>query len=357
MALNTQNETLRTIGNWSLLEKIGDSGMGKLYRARNRNGGDVVAVKVLPPFQAGNFQAYQRFARECRILTALHDPHIVRALDFGIDGSDPYLVMEFVEGERLSERIERAGGLPEAEAVGLITQVAGALGRIHSRRLVHRNVKPESILITSDGQAKLTDLGLAKDVDSQEGLTRDGASLGTPNYMAPEQFRNAAKATRRCDIYSLAATLYMALTGEPPFAGCNLVEMCTRKLRNDQAGPQERVPAVSNLTDRAIRRAMSAQPDLRPATCDEFVASLSGANESEAAVGTIETAIEPTAGDVLLPDAPSVADPMADAGDTEPTEAPWYAKASSWLWLAAGVLIAASMPGIYLLSRLVHFGR
>src|SRR5207302_65049 len=155
--------------------------------------GQVVAVKVLPAFQAGH-RAFDRFARECRILSALNDPHIVRALDFGLEGAYPYLVMEFIEGESLGRRIEREGRLPEAEAIRLIAQIAGALDRAHSRGLVHRNVKPDNILIAADGQAKLTDLGLVKAIETKPNLTRDGAFLGTPNFMAPEQFCDAGKA-------------------------------------------------------------------------------------------------------------------------------------------------------------------
>src|SRR5437867_3412813 len=150
MALNGQTDTLRSIGNCDLVEKIADRGMAVVYKGRDRSTGQVVAVKVLPPFQAGK-HAYHRFARECRILSALNDPHIVRALDFGLEANSPYLVMEFVEGESLGERLAREGSLPEAEAVRLLVQVAGALGRAHQRGLVHRNVKPDNILITHDG--------------------------------------------------------------------------------------------------------------------------------------------------------------------------------------------------------------
>jgi eukaryotic-like serine/threonine-protein kinase len=365
MALSTQKKALRSIGNWDLFEKIADSGMGTVYKARSRVNGEVVAVKVLPPFRAGKEQAYQRFARECRILSALHDRHIIRALDFGIEGSEPYLVMEFVEGESLGDRAAREGSIPEAEAVRLIMQVAGALGRAHSRGLVHRNVTPESILIGTDGQAKLTDLCLVKEVEAPGGLTRDGTSLGTPNYMAPEQLRNASKATRRCDIYSLAATLYMAVTGQPPFAGCDLVAMWEKKLKSDLVSPKILIPTLSARTDRAICRAMNAQPDLRPATCDEFVEDLKGGSDHEAIHANAEIEKDQAAPKMHVP--ASAANRWERAGaaarkvtrsNSQPEIVPPAEKSdgagSDWLWLVAIALIAAFMSGLFFLSRLVH---
>lgn len=368
MPLTTQKKSLRSIGNWDLFEKIADSGMGTVYKARSHVNGEVGAVKVLPPFRAGKEQAYQRFARECRILSALNDPHIIRALDFGIEGSEPYLVMEFVEGESLGERVAREGSIPEAEAVRLITQVAGALGRAHSRGLVHRNVKPDSILIGADGEAKLTDLGLVKEVEAPAGLTRDGTSLGTPNFMAPEQLRNASKATRSCDIYSLAATLYMAVTGQPPFAGCHLVEMWEKKLKSDLIPPKKLIPTLSERTDRAICRAMSAQPDLRPASCDEFVENLNVGSEHEGVLGNAEIKKDPSAPEIVqLPVPPAPArnrEPVRDSArnetrtNSQPAMVPPAEKSddagSDWVWLVAIALVVAFMSGLFFLSRLVH---
>ena len=341
MTLSTEKETLRSIGNWELFERIAASGVGTVYKARNRDNGEVAAIKVLPPFQAGNQQAYQRFARECRILSALNDPHIVRALDFGIEGCEPYLVMEYVEGERLGDRVARTGKVSEAEAIRLIAQVAGALDRMHGRKLVHRNVQPDSILITADGQARLTDLCLIKEVESREALTRDGTCMGTPHFMAPEQFRDAAKAGRRCDIYALAATLYLTVTGTPPYAGCNVVEMCARKMRNDLVPPRTLEPTLSEPVDQAIRRAMNAEPFNRPATCEEFIASLGAPNApGEAPVPSVlpESEVAVAAG-ASTDDAPPPAT-SADAND--------YIS-SAWMWVGAAATVTAFISGFYFL--------
>jgi eukaryotic-like serine/threonine-protein kinase len=368
MATNTLQKPLRSVGNWDLVERIADSGMGTVYKAQNRVSGEVAAVKVLPPFQAGKEQAYQRFARECRILSALKDPHIVRASDFGIEGCDPYLVMEFVEGETLGERIKREGRIPEAEAVRLIVQVAGALGRAHARGLIHRNVKPDSIMIAAGGQAKLTDLCLIKEVDPQEALTRDGTSLGTPNFMAPEQFVNAAKATRAGDVYSLGATLYMAVTGAPPFGVCHQLEMCVKKVKNDLLPPRQLVPTLSERIDRTIRRAMSAQPDHRPASCEEFVESLTTGSASETVAATADDAHDQTArespglpvphaagrGVARVGAAAEIATPANSAAATVPPVKKSDRASSEWLWCAAIALVAAFVAGFFLLSRLAH---
>src|SRR5207247_10730464 len=131
----------------------------------------------------------------------------------------------------------------------------------HKQGTIHRDVKPDNILITPDGQAKLTDLGLVKDMDGDVNLTRTGRGLGTPHFMSPEQFRNAKKADTRCDIYSLGATLYMMVTGELPFKACGPVEAWMKKINNDLPPPRERIGDLSERVDWAIRRAMSPDPN------------------------------------------------------------------------------------------------
>jgi serine/threonine protein kinase len=200
----------------------------------------------------------------------------VRALDYGDNGTTPYLVMEFVDGESLGQKLERDGALPEADAIRLIAQVAQGLHRAHKQGLIHRDVKPDNILITHDGQAKLADLGLVKEVEADLNLTRTGRGLGTPHFMAPEQFRDAKNADIRCDIYSLGATLYMMVTGELPFRSTGPLDAWMKKIQNDLLPPRQLVPDLSERVDWAIRRAMSANPEMRPVSCREFVEDLTG---------------------------------------------------------------------------------
>jgi serine/threonine protein kinase len=184
--------------------------------------------------------------------------------------------MEYVDGESLGSKVERDGPMPEDLAVRLIAQVCQGLHRAHKQKLVHRDVKPDNILINADGVAKLTDLGLVKMADDELNLTKTGRGLGTPNYMAPEQFRDAKNADVRCDVYSIGATLYTLLTGETPFGKVGPLECWLRKQRNELPTPRELNPKVSERVSWAVTRAMSGDPSQRPASCKEFVEDLTG---------------------------------------------------------------------------------
>ncbi|MCS6849994.1 MAG: serine/threonine protein kinase [Gemmataceae bacterium] len=284
MASDTSNSALQTIGNYDLLAKIAEGGMGTVYKGRHRLTGQIVAIKIVPPSVASNKVLLKRFEQEFRAASALDHPNIVRALDYDGTGSRPFLVMEYVDGESLGQRLEREGRIPEAEAIRLIVQVAQGLHKAHKEGLIHRDVKPDNILVTADGQAKLTDLGLVKDLDTELNLTRTGRGLGTPHFMAPEQFRNAKNADVRCDIYSLGATLYMMVTGELPFKSCGPLDAWMKKIRNDLPAPRQLVPELSERVDWAIRRAMSADPNQRPESCREFVEDLIGRSTRRSAL-------------------------------------------------------------------------
>lgn len=266
------------VGDYEILSKIAEGGMGTVYKARSLRTGELVAVKILLPSTAKNPVLLKRFEQECRAAAALEHEHVVRVLDYCGVGASPYLVMEYVDGESLGKRIEREGPLDENEAIRLIAQVCEGLHKAHKQRLIHRDVKPDNILVTRDGVAKLTDLGLVKNADDELNLTKTGRGLGTPNFMAPEQFRDAKNADVRCDIYSLGATLYMAVTGEVPFGKVGPLDCWMRKIRNELPAPREVNPKISERVDWAIRRAMSADPEQRPASCKEFVEDLTGAS-------------------------------------------------------------------------------
>jgi serine/threonine protein kinase len=276
MGLETVQGAMQSVGNYDLVEKIAEGGMGAIYRGRDRRTGQVVAVKVMPPHMAANPTLLKRFEQEFRAASRLDHPNIVRALDYGDTGTSPYLVMEYVEGESLGQKLEREGRMLEPEAIKIIAQVAQGLHRAHKQNLIHRDVKPDNILISSDGMAKLADLGLVKEADTDLNLTRTGRGLGTPHFMAPEQFRNAKGADIRCDVYSLGATLYMMVTGELPFKSTGPLEAWMKKIQNDLLPPRQLVPDLSERVNWAILRAMSADAEQRPRTCREFVEDLTG---------------------------------------------------------------------------------
>ena len=159
--------------------------------------------------------------------------------------------------------------------------MAQGLHKAHKNGLIHRDVKPDNILVTADGQAKLADLGLVKEVETDLNLTRTGRGLGTPHFMAPEQFRNAKYVDIRSDIYSLAGTLYMILTGELPFRSNGPLDAWMKKVHNELTPPRKLAPELSERTDWAIRRAMNADADKRPCTCREFIEDLIGRSTAQ----------------------------------------------------------------------------
>jgi serine/threonine protein kinase len=276
MAWKAAHKSLRAIGGYEVVQRLAVTGLTAVYKARHPVTGDLVAVKVAGPEVTRNPVLLKRFEQEFTVTRGLDHPHWVRALQFGNEGEVPYIVLEFVDGPSLGDRIEREGRLPEAEAVRAITQVAQALHHAHQRRVVHRDVKPDNILLAADGRAKLTDLGLAKDVDAGSALTRPSSGLGTPNFMAPEQFRDVRNADPRSDVYSLGATLYMAITGELPFRARGPLNVWMKKRNNELIPPRKLVPVLTPWIESAIARAVQADPQARPASCLEFIEELNG---------------------------------------------------------------------------------
>jgi serine/threonine protein kinase len=276
MALKSTPKAQLHLGNYDVLEKIADGGMGSVYKACDRVTGQIVAIKLVTPEVAANPVLVERFKQEYRTASGLIHPHIVRGLDFGFEGSNLFMVMEYVDGPTLGQRIDNEKRLPEAEAVRIIVQVADALDLAHRHKIIHRDVKPDNILLTSSGQAKLTDLGLAKNRQVDLDLTRPLTGLGTPYFMAPEQFGDAKHADVRYDVYSLGATLYMALTGELPFFGKTNLAILKLKMQDSIVRPAKLVPGLSERVDAAICTAIRANANQRFASCKEFITALVG---------------------------------------------------------------------------------
>ncbi len=267
---------LRRIGAYEILARLGTGGTGSVYKARHEETGELVAVKVASAAAARSTVMRQRFELEFRAARTLQHPHIVQALDFGEENSVPYLVMELVDGKSLGQHIEDEGRLPETAAVEVGVQIALALQAAHDQGIIHRDVKPDNILLTSDFLAKLADLGLAKDLDADLNLTRTSSVLGTPNFMAPEQFMDTRNVHPGCDVYSLGATLYMAVTGQIPFLSRGHIGTLKKKMTDELAPPRQLVPGLSERVERAILRAMRAAREERPASCRQFVEELTG---------------------------------------------------------------------------------
>jgi serine/threonine protein kinase len=277
MFLTAKAKELSQTGDYDLLEKRGEGAMGAVYRARHRVNGDIVAVKIVNKDVVRDAVLLKRFEREFQVARRLDNPHVVRSLDVSLTTTPPFLVMEYIDGPSLGDIIESRGALPEDEAISLITQVAEALHEAHQKGIYHRDVKPDNILITADGQAKLTDLGLAKDLKSEFDLTCMGKGLGTPHFMAPEQIVNAKNVDARCDVYGLGATLYMMVTGTIPFFSDEpLIAMFKKKARNEYTPPRTLRPQLSDRVDEVINRAMHAEAGQRYSTCLDFIVALGG---------------------------------------------------------------------------------
>ncbi len=276
MPFGISKSSVIRVSSYDLVEPIAEGGMGTVYKGKHRETGQIVAIKIVPEGMANNQTLLKRFEKEFRAASNLDHPNVVRALEYGVLGGRPYLVMEFVDGESLGQRIERDGRIPETEAVQIIALAAQGLHHAHKNGMIHRDIKPDNIMVTKDGQVKLADLGLVKEADNDINLTRTGRGLGTPHFMAPEQFRNAKNADVKCDIYSMGATLYQMVTGELPFKSMGPLDAWMKKINNELLPPRQVVPALSERIDWAILRAMSADPDKRPDSCREFVEDLTG---------------------------------------------------------------------------------
>ncbi len=262
------------LGPYELLEVVGRGGMSTVHRGRHVTTGQIVAVKVMARKRAADPVLLQRFEQEFAVVRSFMHPHIVRGLDFGVCSGIPYLVMEYVAGQNLGQRVRQHGPLPPAEAVRINLEISAALQLAHANKLIHRDVKPENILVANDGRACLTDLGLIKDLDGAADLTRSRAFMGTAAYMAPEQFQDARRADARSDLYGLASTLYYSLTGTPPFTGRGNVAILRKKLNNDFAPLRRLWPAAPACLDRVMTAALDTAPARRPASCADWIAAL-----------------------------------------------------------------------------------
>ena len=207
------------LGPYRIIDSIGQGGMGQVFKAQHATLGRVVAVKVLPRYKCTP-EAIDNFRREIRALSSLDHPKLVAALDAGEDGSVHYLVTEYVPGTDLRKLIRREGPLDIPAAASIICQVAEGLEYAHAQGIIHRDVKPGNVLVSPDGQAKLSDLGLAGPLAGElEADPRYGKIVGTADYLSPDQVHDPWGPTPAWDIYSLGCTLYYAVTGKVPFPG------------------------------------------------------------------------------------------------------------------------------------------
>src|SRR3954452_24633015 len=255
-----------------LEEKVGAGGVSSVYRAFDPTLERWVAIQLMHRDISTDADQLERFRREARAVASLSHPHIVTVIDAGEDEGAPYIVFEYVDGETLKERIRRVGRLPIPEAVAYAVEIGRALSCAHSHRLVHRDVKPQNVLIDPEGRAKVTDFGIARSLEAH-GLTATGRVLGTTDYVSPEQALGH-EVTEQSDIYSLGICLYEMLTGEIPFKADTQVAVAMKHVREPMPDVQRRRPEVSAALAAVVDRSTAKETKRRYATVSAMLHDL-----------------------------------------------------------------------------------
>jgi predicted Ser/Thr protein kinase len=318
-------------GRYELEELVGSGGMATVYRAHDRLLERTVALKILHEHFARDEDSVERFQREARAVAQLTHPNIVTVIDRGEEDGRPYIVFEYVEGENLKQLLAREGPLPVPNAIDLALQVARALEAAHERGVVHRDVKPQNVLLAEEGRAKVTDFGIARARDT-DGLTITGTILGTSDYIAPEQAQGEPTGEPG-DVYSLGVVLFELLTGEVPYEAENPVAVAMRHVHDPVPSVQERRPDVPPRVDAIVRRALAKDPLERFASMSDLIAELETARHGE-------PASDDSAATIIVP--PAVA-PRPGRGRN--------ALRTLILSLVAVLLVAGAAVGAYVLTR------
>jgi len=259
---------------YELEQMVGAGGMSRVFRARDTALDRTVALKLLHAQYMGDDGYVERFQREARAVAQLSHPNIVTVIDRGEDGGRPFIVFEYVPGENLRERVVRCGPLSVREVLQLGIQIARALAFAHEHGLVHRDVKPQNVIVNEeDGRAQVTDFGIARSLDVDHGMTMTGTIMGTSNYISPEQARGE-RVDASSDIYSLGAVLFELLTGTPPFEGDNFVAVAMQHVNAPAPSILERRVDCPLRLSRAIDRALAKKTEDRFPSMDAFAAEL-----------------------------------------------------------------------------------
>lgn len=263
------------LGGCRIERLLGKGGMGAVYRGHHEALDIPVAVKVLPPrFAKANQTLIERFIREARAAARIKHHNIIGVLNVGEERGLHFIVMEYVDGSSVERLLRTQGRLPVETVLDIGVQVCAALAAAHRAQIVHRDIKPDNIMLAVDGTVKLADLGLAKSLEEDAGLTQSGMTMGTPHYIAPEQADDASCADYRSDIYSLGCTLYRMLTGTPPYEGTSLYNIIKQHANAPVPDIRGAVPELSEPLAQVIAQAMAKEPRERYATAEALLADL-----------------------------------------------------------------------------------
>lgn len=329
-------------GRYTLGRELGRGGMGAVYLARDEVLGREVAIKRIGMVPGATSPDLARAEREARLAAQLNHPHVVSVFDLVEDQDHQWLVMEYVEGESLAERI-RGGGLDHAEAARIMRQVADGLAQAHRAGITHRDVKPSNILVTADGQAKLTDFGIARS-QTDVSLTQTGLVTGSPAYLAPE-IASGAGAGTASDVWSLGATLFHVLAGRPPYdVSANLIGGLYKIVHEDpprltDAGAFDELLRATMAKEPAERWPMERVRDRLAEICRD--PSAAGANSTLVETPLVEPRETPSATEVLAQIAPASIATAPPAGVEKRSRSPWP-------WLAGAIATALAIMVITL---------
>ena len=270
------------IGGFEILEKVGQGGMGAVFRARQINMDRIVALKILPPKLAADESFKKRFLREARLSAKLNHLNLINGIEVGESAGYMFFAMEFVEGESARQKLKRVKRFDVEENYKIIRQICDALAYANKGGLVHRDIKPDNIMLTTQDIAKLCDMGLAKQDEGERedaSLTMSGQAVGTPHYISPEQARGEKDVDIRSDIYSLGATMYHMLTGQTPFEAATAAAIMARHLSDEATGPCELVPDLADSWGHLITKMMARDPGDRYQDVNELIEDLEAAHD------------------------------------------------------------------------------
>jgi eukaryotic-like serine/threonine-protein kinase len=286
---------------YELIREIARGGMADVYLARDSKLDRPVALKVLSPELSRDPAFVERFRREAQSAAGLNQPNIVGIFDWGQEHGTSFIVMEYIDGQTLRDLIQRDGTVAPAQIADIGSDIAAALSFAHQNGVVHRDVKPGNVLITTAGQVKVTDFGIARASGSNDGLTRTGAVMGTATYFSPEQAQGLA-VDGRSDVYSLGVVLYEMATGQPPFTGDSPVSTAYKHVREEVVPPSRLVPAIPPELERVILTCLAKDPVDRYQSADDLRTDLLRFRRGQQVVGNPVTAMVTT-----VPDSTQVA--------------------------------------------------
>ncbi len=348
MAATPDAETKpRVLGDFQLERMLGKGGMGEVWLAHQISLDRKAAVKLLAKHLAEKPDFVKRFYREARAMAKIDHPQAVRVYAVDEANGVHFVAMELIDGKSMQDWVDKLGKLSIGDALHVTLRCAEALAQAHSMQMIHRDIKPDNIMVTSKGAVKVADFGLAKALDDEEmSMTQSGTGLGTPYYMAPEQARNAKHVDGRCDIYALGATLYHFLTGELPFKGDSLIELIKAKDTGKFPPARKSNPQIPEKLDLILDKMLAPNPDQRFKDFGEVIRLLSGLGLASPSLSFITAADKVVVATGTPAAAPKTAPPAARSATSAGTSG---AKSTGGV-TAAGAKTAAGTETVWFIQ-------